>query len=180
MIEEKQKIRIKILEKMQKQSPRERRKKSEIIRKKILLLTQFQKAKRIGFYASKEEEVDTWKIMREALTCKRIALPFLVKKKLLLSYVQNLDKLKQGTYGIYEPKNPLDIARLSDLDLIIVPGIAFDRLNNRLGRGLGYYDSLLKKSSSIFKLGLGFDFQIVERLPVDSNDVAMDKVITNF
>ncbi len=179
MIEEKQKIRKGILEKLRNQSAKEREKKSEIIREKVFALTQFQKAERIGFYASKEEEVDTWKIMREVSLFKKIALPSVVKEKLVFSYLRNLDELKRGVYGIYEPKNPLNVTNLDDLDLIIVPGVAFDLLNNRLGRGIGYYDQLLKKAGLIFKLGLGFDFQIVERLPVDSNDVAMDKVITD-
>ena len=177
--EQKQKIRKEILKKLRNQSGREKKKKSEIIKKKVFALTQFQKAKRIGFYASKEEEVDTWGIMREVLIAKKIALPSVGKKELVLSYVRNLDELKKGLYGIYEPKSPLNVAKLDELDLIIVPGVAFDLLNNRLGRGVGYYDQLLKKADSIFKLGLGFDFQLVEKLPVDSNDVAMDKVITN-
>lgn len=179
MQKEKQKIRMEILQKLHNQSPKERREKSEIIRKKVLLLTQFQKASRIAFYASKEEEVDTWEIMREVLIDKKIVLPSVASGKLVFSYVPNLDGLKKGIYGIYEPKDPLDVAKLDDLDLIIVPGVAFDLLNNRLGRGIGYYDQLLKKASSVFKLGLGFDFQLVERLPVNNNDVAMDKIITN-
>lgn len=164
---------------MQKQSPKERKEKSEIIREKVFALMQFQQAERIGFYASKEEEVDTWEIIREVLFSKRIALPSVTKGKLIFSYLRNLNELKKGTYGIYEPKDPLDVVELNDLDLIIVPGIAFDFLNNRLGRGCGYYDRLFKEKGAIFKLGLGFDFQITERFPVNSNDVAMDKVITN-
>ncbi len=175
----KQKIRAEILEKMRKQSPKERREKSEIIKKKILLLAQFQQAKRIGFYASKEDEVDTWKMMQEVAFFKEIALPRVVKNSLIFFYVKDVKDLKKATYGIYEPQESLDVAQVENLDLIIVPGIAFDFLNNRLGRGLGYYDRFLKKAGRTFKLGLGFGFQIVEKLPVNENDVSLDKVITN-
>ncbi len=164
---------------MREQPVKERRKKNEIIRKKIFSLVQFQKARKIGLYVSKEDEVDTWKIIKEVLCIKNIALPSMQKKNLVFFYLRNLGDLKKGVYGIYEPKSSLNAVKLNDLNLIIVPGIAFDLSNNRLGRGLGCYDRLLKKMSSVFKLGLGFDFQIVKNLPVNSKDVPLDKVIIN-
>ncbi len=64
------------------------------------------------------------------------------------------------------------------IDLIIVPGIAFDKSLNRLGRGKAYYDKLLKDSKAI-KIGVCFDFQLLESVPVDKYDVKMDLIITN-
>ncbi|RKY39023.1 MAG: 5-formyltetrahydrofolate cyclo-ligase [Candidatus Omnitrophota bacterium] len=176
---EKQRLREEILKKLQSQSPQERARKSKLIKEKVFSLLQFQKAEKVGFYASKEEEVDTWEMMEEVIFSKKIALPYLHKGEILLSYIQSLKGLRKGVYGIYEPCSPNTPIDPNELEIIIVPGVAFDLLNNRLGRGKGYYDRLLKRTLQTFKLGLGFDFQIVERLPVEENDVRVDKVITN-
>ena len=63
------------------------------------------------------------------------------------------------------------------MELIIVPGVAFDRHNNRMGRGRGFYDRLLKSTPNAYKVGVGFDFQMVDNVPVEPFDVPMNKVI---
>ncbi|MCF0205812.1 MAG: 5-formyltetrahydrofolate cyclo-ligase, partial [Bacteroidales bacterium] len=65
-----------------------------------------------------------------------------------------------------------------DFDLIIVPGVAFDRNGNRLGRGRGYYDRFLCKYPKVEKIGICFDFQLLEEIPTEPTDIRMDKVVS--
>ena len=89
--------------------------------------------------------------------------------------------LKKGPYGIYEPKEfESRPSRIKDIDLVIVPGLAFDRKNNRLGHGQGYYDRFLKcLPQDTPKIGLGFKFQLLKDIPTTRNDFSLTKVITN-
>jgi 5-formyltetrahydrofolate cyclo-ligase len=88
-------------------------------------------------------------------------------------------KLKLGPYGVHEPVEEKCL-RLADLDLIIVPGLAFDKSGNRLGRGKGYYDRFLSKlPSDTQSVGLAFDFQILPFVPTTEHDVSVTRVISN-
>jgi 5-formyltetrahydrofolate cyclo-ligase len=86
-------------------------------------------------------------------------------------------KLEKGPYGVREPveHDPIDI---KNLDLVIVPGLAFDKKGNRLGRGKGCYDMFLKRlSSTTSSIGLAYDFQILPSIPTTKADVSVDRVI---
>ena len=85
-------------------------------------------------------------------------------------------KLKKGLYGIYQPAIER-LINLKDLDLVIVPGVAFDKRGNRLGRGKGYYDCLLNKVPKAPSIGLAFDFQILPTLPATTKDVSVNRAI---
>lgn len=87
------------------------------------------------------------------------------------------DHMRQGAFGIYEPAGDI-LADISQMEVVIVPGVAFDRRGNRVGRGRGYYDRLLSGCHAI-KIGICHDFQILEGIPADSHDVTMDYVVTN-
>ena len=122
----------------------------------------------------------------EAIRKKLFSLKEFKRAKTILfyaSFVRSLRSgLRRGAYGILEPKKesckPLD---LSALDLVLVPGIAFDKKNHRLGRGLGYYDRFLQNlPSHIPTIGLAFDFQVVPRLPhLQVHDAQLSHVIVN-
>lgn len=84
--------------------------------------------------------------------------------------------LKQGKFGISEPEHP-DWAGPEDLDLILVPGVAFDTSGNRIGRGGGFYDRLLPQYQAV-RVGICFDFQCLEKIPSKSHDCTMDWLIT--
>lgn len=91
------------------------------------------------------------------------------------------DDLQEGAYHILEPMGEL-FTDFSSIDLILVPGLAFDAAGHRLGRGRGYYDRLLSSLFTIHyslfsSIGVCFDFQKVDEVPVDAHDIAMDKVI---
>lgn len=92
------------------------------------------------------------------------------------SYIKSADDLKQGAYGIPEPRiiNP---AAISDIDIALIPGIAFDIHGNRTGFGKGYYDRFLSEFKGV-KIGVCYDFQIQTDIPADTHDIKMDFIIT--
>ena len=85
------------------------------------------------------------------------------------------DLLVRGDFNIMQPKSGRDY--LKTVDLVIVPGVAFDRKKRRLGRGKGYYDQYFK-DKNITKWGIAFDFQLFDSIPATSHDIRMDRVIT--
>jgi len=90
-----------------------------------------------------------------------------------------MESVHNGTYGIAQPHfDPQNIVELKDIDAVVVPGLAFDRSNNRLGRGAGYYDrflSALPKTTTT--VGLAFDFQLTESLPTEAHDMPLQQII---
>jgi len=179
----KEKIRKEITHKLQSQKKEDVFEKSRIIKQKLFSLSEFKKAKFVMFYASKENEVDTSEMIDEALELgKEVALPHSTSLRTIIpKKICNRNKdLEKGTYGIWEPKSHQENVRPERIDLVIVPGIAFDKKMRRLGRGKAYYDKFLKGlPSGIVSIGLAFDFQIVENLPEDSHDIPVSKIITN-
>lgn len=178
-------IRKSILKILRNQKEDVRRKKSLIIQEKLLAIPEFQHAKTVLFYASFDGEVETFEMMKRALSMgKTIALPHIIPESVTFQpvVIQNLEEdLETGPYGIFQPCWQDDRLLSSDqLDACIVPGIAFDRKNFRLGRGVGYYDRFLKNlPGRTATFGLAFDFQIVDRLPNHSHDIPVSRVITN-
>ena len=79
-------------------------------------------------------------------------------------------------FGIGEPTGTV-FDRLEEIDMIVVPGVAFDRRGNRMGRGRGFYDRLLSTTPTAYKVGVAFDFQMFDAIPVEPFDMPMDKVI---
>ncbi len=179
-------FRKKILKLLKGQKEEDRLTKSRVIREKLFAIPEFKKAKTILFYASFDGEVETFSMMKQAQKLgKSIVLPRILKdqKILILSLVKNLTtNLTKGPYGISHPKlAALKVLNPNDIDLAIVPGVAFDSFNNRLGRGAGYYDRFLSQlPKEIPTIGLAFDFQVVDRLPhQESHDIPVTCVITN-
>ena len=186
MSESKISLRKRILEILNSQKEVDRTEYSSIIKDKLFSSAEFKNARTILFYASFDGEVDTWEMMKEAQKKgKTIVLPVIMEsqKKIIPSRVSNLEKeLTIGPYGIKQPAESfLRPVELNDLDLVIVPGVAFDKKGNRLGRGQGYYDRLLSQiPSRIPTVGLAFAFQILEELPeLAPSDCPVKTIITN-
>lgn len=177
-------IRKKLFELLRKQKEEERVIKSRVIQKRLFAMPEFQRAQHILFYASFDGEVETTYMMQEAQKLgKKIVLPIILKdqRQIIPSLVENLsqEEFKEGPYGV---KQPLKECRLdlTKIDLVIVPGVAFDKCNHRLGRGAGYYDRFLKTiSPETPTVGLAFDFQILDRLPHQEHDIPVSFVLTN-
>lgn len=91
--------------------------------------------------------------------------------------VSNLEQLETGKFGIKEPKIEIDATHHQEFDCILVPGVVFSKDCHRLGYGKGFYDRLLKNIEGL-KIGLGYDFQVVDEIPAESHDVRLDLVIT--
>jgi len=176
-------IRKEILHKLNKQARDEAFRKSRIIKTKLFSLPEFKNARTVMLYASKNGEVITDEIIEEALQAgKKVALPRCTSQETIVAKEikkREID-LEKSNFGIYEPKKRKETIQPEGIDLFIVPGVAFDRRNNRLGRGKGFYDKFLKGlPQDKISVGLAFDFQIVENLPKDSYDIPVSKVITN-
>jgi 5-formyltetrahydrofolate cyclo-ligase len=173
-------IRKELKEKRSKQVYKENRKKSKKIKEKLFNLPEYKSAKTVLFYVSYNTEVFTHDMINEALKEKRIIVPIINKKNcsLSLSYLESWDDLKIGAFGILEPrKKCIKKVLIEEIDLIVIPGIGFDIKGNRMGQGKGYYDRLLKKSKAIH-IGLAFDFQIVEIIPLENHDIPVEIIIT--
>lgn len=137
----------------------------------------FRAATTVLLYHSLKDEVDTHEFIRKWSREKRILLPVVVGDDLELRLYTRPEDLKPGAYGIEEPTGEL-FTDYADIDFIVVPGVAFDRNGNRLGRGKGYYDRLLPRIPSAYKAGICFPFQLVEEVPAEPFDIRMDEIIT--
>lgn len=179
----KQLIRNEMLDRLKKQSSNDRRKKSLLINEKLQAHSIFQRSKVVMFYLSTEFEVDTTFLFRRAVACKTVLVPYVESNKAMIVpvAVKKEDDLVKGSYGIMEPKpelvKPFD---LNKIELVLVPGLAFDKSKQRLGRGKGYYDRFFKTlPPKVKRFGLSFDFQLLDSIPTTSLDERVDEVIVN-
>ncbi|MEW6007289.1 MAG: 5-formyltetrahydrofolate cyclo-ligase, partial [bacterium] len=114
--------------------------------------------------------------MRNAECKKRVFLPKVEGKELKVYEIKALSEVKPGYCGIFEPSTERPV-KLASIELVIVPGVCFDKRGFRIGYGGGYYDRLLPLISCK-KIGLAFSFQIIDEIPHTPNDVRVDKIIT--
>lgn len=134
----------------------------------------FKKARVVLGYWSMDDEVDTHDFIVKWAKEKIILLPCVRGDELELRRFDSVGTLRAGeAFGIPEPVGELYDGQI---DVALVPGVAFDARGNRLGRGKGYYDRILKDCSA-YKIGICFNFQFVEQVPVDENDIRMEEVI---
>ncbi|MEM3712317.1 MAG: 5-formyltetrahydrofolate cyclo-ligase [Thermoproteota archaeon] len=162
----------------------QKRSKSLAIISRLKQLEEFSKAKVVMTYVSKSDEVDTIELIKDMLRSgKRVIVPVVdkEKKELIPCEISSLEELGLGTFGVMEPKpNGVNVVDLNEIDLVIVPGRAFDKKCNRLGRGMGYFDRFLKKQIRGKVIGLAFSEQVFESIPIDENDVGVDAVVTEY
>jgi 5-formyltetrahydrofolate cyclo-ligase len=142
----------------------------------IEILPEFQSAKTVLAYWSLPDELQTHSFVLKWYKTKTILLPLVKGDILELRVFSGMDCMVEGpSFGILEPQLGEKYDN-SGIDMAIIPGLAFDKSGNRLGRGKGYYDKLLK-AEKMTKIGVCYSFQMVESVPTDSFDVCMDKVI---
>ena len=181
----KKNIRTRVLTLLRNQKEEDRLKKSLVILGKLFKTPEFVKAKSILFYASFDAEVETFEMIKQAKQLgKRIALPITLmrEKRIVPLGIENCEEdLELGPYGIKQPRyDKTRCISVEEIDLVVVPGVAFDKNNNRLGRGAGYYDRFLASlPQEIPTIGLAFDFQLVPRLPHQAHDRPVSRVIVN-
>ncbi len=146
---------------------------------------EYAAASAVMFYVDVRSEVRTRNDLEAALqTGKKIVVPYCVDGELELFHLESMDELELGMYRILEPKadlRPVAAKRVEveELDLIMVPGVAFDRRGGRTGHGKGYYDKLLEHARPDTPLiALAFECQLFPEIPMQSHDIFMDKVVT--
>lgn len=176
---EKAKLRKEIKEKRKALTADEVRYASEIICNSLWDMDAFIESKTVMVYLSSFNEVSTMAITKKLLSLgKRVVVPIsdTSTETLILSYIEDMSSLSKGAYGVLEPTS-IKNANASDIECVLVPGIAFDVRGNRMGFGKGYYDKLLAQTSAV-KIGLCYDFQLVDNIAVEAHDVPMDIIIT--
>jgi 5-formyltetrahydrofolate cyclo-ligase len=151
----------------------------------FMALPEYSAARTVMFYVDVRSEVRTRHSLPEALQSgKRIVVPYCVENELELFHLTSMDELQIGMYRILEPKPELRAlpekkVEVAALDLIMVPGVAFDRRGARMGHGFGYYDRLLEHARPETPLvALAFECQLFDHIPTQAHDVFMDKIIT--
>lgn len=161
--------------------------KSLVIAEKIFALREFQDSRLVMCYMEFRNEVQCRHIIRRCLLLgKKLALPLVVnasdgrKEIIALSVTDPETELERSGYGIMEPRRtPENVVDPKDIDLVVVPGVAFDRQRNRLGYGAGCYDRFLRETrDDCRKIGVAFDLQIADKVPADIYDIQLDMVIT--
>ena len=158
---------------------------SQAIVDRFMQLPEYQQAQTVMFYVDVRTEVRTRQALPAALASgKRIVIPYCVEGELELFHLESMDELELGMYRILEPKAELRgiLAKrtpVEELDLVMVPGVAFDRRGGRTGHGKGYYDKLLEHALSKTPLiALAFECQLFPEIPMQEHDIFMDKVVT--
>lgn len=130
----------------------------------------------ILMYHSLPDELSTHKFIDKWSDRKHFFLPRVNGLNLeILPYEKT--SLRLGAFCIEEPTGD-DTASVSDIELIVVPGVGYDPAGNRVGRGKGYYDRLLGESKAT-KIGVAYDFQVVDNIEAEAHDVKVDIVITD-
>lgn len=177
-------IRRQILQKRDAMPNSARKEKDIVIARQIMQLPEFISAKTIFSYASFRSEVNTMGIINASFSIgKRIVMPKVDRElhRLKLYEIKNIGELARGYMWILEPSVSGERLRsIDDIDLVIIPGAAFDTYGNRLGYGAGFYDMTLsgmKKKIPI--IAPAYEEQIVENIPSEPHDIRVDKVVTD-
>ena len=148
---------------------------SEQILAKLERHPDFIKAEKVMLYSALPDEVQTQAFLEKWHLKKTIILPTVVGDDIIPVEFGKDTAFAVGDFNILEPQNE---PYTGDFDLIVVPGVAFDRKGNRIGRGRGYYDRFLSKHLNVKRIGICFDFQLVDEVPTEPFDILMDEVVS--
>jgi 5-formyltetrahydrofolate cyclo-ligase len=174
--DKKRELRQRVKETKQKYTLLEKKKLSIPIWEKIEKEDWFKDSKTILLYWSMNDEVYTHDFILKWYKEKTILLPCVDGENLRLRIFEGIESMKEGVmFSILEPIGE-EFLDIDNIDLMIIPGVAFDKENNRLGRGKGFYDRLLSVSNSI-KVGVCFEFQFFDKVPTEKFDVKMNYVV---
>ena len=155
----------------------EKQQRSESIWQQVEENEQFKVAEVVLLYWSMADEVYTHDFVKQWADKKTLLLPVVDGDDLRIKPYRGMDNMViSEQFGIGEPTGD-DYDDLTKIKVIIVPGVAFDKNRNRMGRGRGYYDKLLSTNKA-YKIGVGFDFQIVDKVPTEEFDIPMDCVVS--
>lgn len=153
----------------------------ENIKERFLNSEYFNESNTIFIYVNMDSEINTIDIIKEALKRgKRVAVPKVLpgnKEMIALEIKSLLDLNESGSYGILEPgMDKQDVGE--QIDLIVLPGLAFDESGHRIGYGGGFYDKFLKKHDKVNRMALCYNFQIISNVPKEEYDQDVDLIMT--
>lgn len=148
------------------------------ILEKVISLQEYKESDFILTYVSLKDEVDTFKLIEHSLEIgKRVAVPKCEGDNIVFYKIKTLSDLEEGSFRILEPTTNEAVVDFAN-SICIVPGVAFDKENNRIGYGKGFYDRFLEKYDGT-KIGLTYRECICDKIDNDINDIKMDIVITD-
>ncbi|HKJ28568.1 MAG TPA: 5-formyltetrahydrofolate cyclo-ligase [Desulfuromonadales bacterium] len=152
---------------------------SSEIQRRFMRSVFFREARCLALYSAIHNEVSTDEIVGQALDSgKCLVFPRVSGEDLEFVHIESPSELVSGAFGVKEPKS-CNLVPVEKVDLIVVPGVAFDQRGHRLGYGRGYYDRALAKCQShCMKVGFAYDFQLVEELPATDYDETLSMLIT--
>lgn len=182
--QDKQQLRQRLIRRLLALTKEEIKRRSKNVEDKLSDLLIYKQAKVVMAYYPLRGEVDILKMIKKAKTFKRFCFPVmdLKAKDLRIFEINNLDEdFISGPFGVMEPDaEKTKELSIKEIDIVIVPGLGFDYHKNRLGRGAGFYDRFLEKiTPSIKKVGIAFEFQILESLPIHlSLDQKLDVIVS--
>lgn len=138
---------------------------------------EFRKSTTIMAYFSLPDEVFTHDFLKKWAACKRFLLPVVEGEDILLKEYDPREKMITGALNVMEPVSDNYFTDYAAIDMVMVPGVAFDTQGNRMGRGKGFYDRFLIKIPQAARIGICFPFQFVETVPHQEWDIRMQHVI---
>ncbi|MDW7669344.1 MAG: 5-formyltetrahydrofolate cyclo-ligase [Bacillota bacterium] len=180
----KNEIRKVISKRRKSMSENEVKEKSKIIIEKLMNTDEFKKAKNLMVFLSFDNEVYTFDLIEKAMNMgKKVIVPYTVKDtcEIIPTLLKSIEEdLEVSNYGYMEPKkDKIQPILEENIDMTVVPGLAFDEKMNRIGFGKGYYDRYLTKTKKESKnIAIAYDYQVLEEIPSEDFDVKMDYIIT--
>ncbi len=184
MNKDKQAIRKKLLEQLLALTESQIKRRSSNVEKHLSRLPIYNNAKTLMVYYPLKGEVDILETIRKEFRSKRFCFPVMdlkAKNLRIFETTKLIDDFVCGPYSVMEPdiKKAREVS-IEEIDVVIVPGLGYDLQKNRLGRGAGFYDRFLQRlTPSTKKVGLAFDFQILDSLPIDlAFDQKVDYIVS--
>jgi 5-formyltetrahydrofolate cyclo-ligase len=178
---EKKEARRQVQEAIRRLSAAERAEKSAAIRRRLIALPELRPAQAVLGFLPMSDELDTRPILADLLAWgKRVYVPrtFVRERHMTPARLNDLSKLRPGEYGILEPETE-ETCGAAELDFVIVPGRAFDRNGNRLGRGAGFYDEFMARAGfRAVRCGIAFACQVLDEIPHDEKDLPVNILVT--
>jgi len=185
LVEEKRVLRRAMSDRRGALAPEERADRSRQAARRLVELPELAGARAVAGFVAIRSEIDPAEALAEVgrrgatVVYPRVSTG---QPRLRFHWVAGPDDLRPGAYGILEPQEACPEVAPRDLDVILLPGLAFDAAGRRLGYGGGYYDEVggvVRREGRALLLGVGFDFQLIDRCPADDGDVTIDGVVTD-
>lgn len=154
--------------------------KSRKICNQIENLSEFQKAKDVLIYAALGNEVDLKDLFLKYRSLKTFYYPKTIGNEMEFYEVTEFEQLEEGNFHVLEPNGNSRKYMPNRLSVILIPGLVFSKENfQRIGYGKAYYDRYLKNKKDLYKVGIAYDFQVIEdKWEIDENDIALDSIIS--